>query len=73
MRERNWSEAAKRWAVLREAYPNQATTWIRGAIAHIETGELDQAESLLAYAQMLSWPSKESWGYLLVHSESSLY
>jgi len=50
-RERNWSEAARRWAVLRKAYPKQATTWIQGAIAHIEAGELEQAEALLTYAR----------------------
>lgn len=51
MRERNWSEAAKRWAVLREAYPNQAATWIQGAIAHFKANELEAAEVLLAYAR----------------------
>ena len=33
-RECNWPEAARRWAVLRKAYPKQATTWIQGAITH---------------------------------------
>jgi len=51
MRERKWSEAAKRWAVLREVYPNQAATWIQGAISHTEAGELEQAEKLLTYAR----------------------
>ncbi len=50
VRERDWPEAAQRWAVLRKAYPKQAGTWIQGAIAHIEAGELDQAETLLAHA-----------------------
>lgn len=51
VREKNWSEAAKRWAVLRKAYPNQGGTWIHGAIAHIKAGELEQAEALLTYAR----------------------
>jgi lipopolysaccharide transport system permease protein len=51
VRERNWSEAAQRWAVLRKAYPNQGGTWIHGAIAHIEAGELERAEPLLTYAR----------------------
>ena len=50
-REQNWPEAAQRWAVLRKAYPNQAATWIQGAIAYIEVGALDHAEELLAHAR----------------------
>lgn len=51
MRERNWSEAAKRWAVLRKAYPDHPATWFQGAGTHIEAGELDQAEALLEHAR----------------------
>ena len=50
-RERDWPEAARRWAVLRMAYPKQSGTWIQGAIAHIEAGELELAEALLTHAR----------------------
>ena len=51
MREHNWPEAARRWAVLRKAYPNHPATWFQGANAHIEAGELDEAEKLLTHAR----------------------
>ena len=49
-REQNWSEAARRWAVLRKAYPNHPATWLQAANAHIEAGELEEADKLLTYA-----------------------
>ena len=49
-RERKWSEAAQRWAVLRKAYPEQPATWLQAASAHIEAGELEEADKLLTYA-----------------------
>jgi len=51
IREKNWSEAAQRWSVLRKAYPNHPATWFQGANAHIEAGELNPAEALIAYTQ----------------------
>ena len=51
MRERNWPETAQRWAVLREAYPQQAATWIQGAVAHMEAGQTETAAALLAHAR----------------------
>jgi lipopolysaccharide transport system permease protein len=51
MREQNWSDATQRWAILRKAYPNRPATWFQGATAHIEAGELQQAENLLKQAQ----------------------
>jgi lipopolysaccharide transport system permease protein len=51
VRERNWSEAAQRWAVVRQAYPEKVGTWLQGAIAHIEADELEQADALLTYAR----------------------
>ncbi len=51
MKEHNWSEAASRWAVVRQAYPEKAGTWLQGAVAHIEAGELAQADVLLTYAR----------------------
>lgn len=50
-REQNWPEAAKRWAVLRKAYPNHPGVWFQGAKAHMEAGELDEAERLLNNAR----------------------
>ena len=51
MRERNWRVAAQRWEVLRKAYPQHPATWIQAAIAHIEAGELKEAETLLIHAR----------------------
>lgn len=51
MRERNWPEAARRWAVLRKAYPKHPGTWFQGANAHMEAGQLDEAEHLLIHAR----------------------
>lgn len=51
IREKNWPEAAKRWTVLRKAYPNHPATWFQGANAHMEMGELDEAERLLLHAR----------------------
>jgi lipopolysaccharide transport system permease protein len=51
VRERNWTEASSRWSVLRSAYPKNPVPWIQGAVAHIEAGELEQAEVLLAHAR----------------------
>ena len=49
IREQNWPEAARRWAVLRKAYPNHPATWLQAANAHIEAGELEEADKLLTY------------------------
>jgi lipopolysaccharide transport system permease protein len=51
MREKNWSEAILHWTVLRNAYPNHPAPWIQGAVAHIEAGELKEAEALLVHAR----------------------
>ena len=51
VREQNWSVAARRWAVLRKAYPLHPATWIQGALAHIEAGELKAAAPLLDHAR----------------------
>jgi len=48
---KNWTEASSRWAVLREAYPKHPTVWLQGAHAHIEAGELPQADNLLKHAR----------------------
>jgi tetratricopeptide (TPR) repeat protein len=50
-REKNWSVAAQRWAVLRRAYPDHPDTWFQGANAHIEAGELEQAEALISHTR----------------------
>ena len=41
MRQRNWVEASRRWAVLREAYPKHPAPWVQGATAHIEAKDLE--------------------------------
>jgi lipopolysaccharide transport system permease protein len=51
VREQNWREATRRWAVMRKAYPEHPATWLQGANAHIEAGELEQAEALLTHAR----------------------
>ena len=51
MQNKDWPEAAKRWAILRKAYPNHPAPWFQGANAHIKANELDEAENLLAYAR----------------------
>jgi lipopolysaccharide transport system permease protein len=51
MREQNWGDAAKRWAVLRTSYPNHPAPWFQGIATHLEAGELEQAEALLTHAQ----------------------
>lgn len=59
MREKNWSEAAQRWAVLRKAFPEEPAVWLQGAKSHIEAGELDQAGILLEYGRQ-SFSDNES-------------
>jgi lipopolysaccharide transport system permease protein len=49
--EQNWTEATRRWAVLRKAYPQHPVTWLQGAVAHMEAGELEQAAALLEHAR----------------------
>lgn len=51
MQERNWNETAKRWAVLRKAYPDHPATWFQGLNALIQACEYDRAEALLAQAR----------------------
>ena len=64
VRERNWQEAAQRWAVIREAYPNLPEPWVKGAVAHIELEEFDRAEKLLSHART-SFPDDAE---ALIHS-----
>jgi lipopolysaccharide transport system permease protein len=51
MREQNWGDAAKRWAVLRTSYPNHPAPWFQGIATLLEAGELNKAEALLTHAQ----------------------
>ncbi|MGH8559962.1 MAG: tetratricopeptide repeat protein [Methylococcales bacterium] len=53
MREKNWLQAAQRWAVLGEFYPNQAGPWIQGASSFLQAGKLNEAEELLKKARKL--------------------
>jgi homopolymeric O-antigen transport system permease protein len=49
--EKNWKAAAQRWEILRRVYPEQPATWLQGANAHIEAGELKYARTLLDHAR----------------------
>jgi len=51
IRMRDWSEAARRWAVLRKAYPDHRAAWFQGVVAHIEAGEQAPAEALLSHVR----------------------
>lgn len=50
MKNGNWRNAAERWAVLRQVYPEHSAVWIQAAIAHRHLGELDKAQTLLEHA-----------------------
>ncbi len=50
MREHNWQEAARRWSVMRKAYPALPAPLFQGANAHIQADELELAEALLSRA-----------------------
>ncbi len=56
IKENNWSEAAKRWAVIRKAYPNHPAGWIQGANSLLEASELDRAEKLITHCHQ-SFPN----------------
>jgi len=51
VREKNWLEAVRRWAVLRKVYPEHPAVWCQAAAAHLELEELDKASLLLKYAR----------------------
>jgi lipopolysaccharide transport system permease protein len=51
MLERKWAEAAERWAIIREAYPEHADPVVQGATAQIEADNLSEADALLEYAR----------------------
>lgn len=50
-KQQHWEEASRRWAILRKAYPEHPDTWLQGAKASIELGDLPQAGELLQYSQ----------------------
>lgn len=57
MREKRWHEAAEHWEAVRQADPERAIAWIRGAKALQEAGEIDKAEALLLQART-TFPDK---------------
>lgn len=51
-KEGDWSESAKRYAVLRQAYPLLPATWFGAINAHINADEDDKAAALLEEAEV---------------------
>ena len=48
---RDWVEAIRRWATVRERFPGAAEGYIRGAAAHSELWQYEEAEALLRGAE----------------------
>ena len=48
--QRDWLEAARRWALVRERFPDAGETYLRGAQAYSALWRYDEAEALLAEA-----------------------
>jgi tetratricopeptide (TPR) repeat protein len=51
---RDWAEAARRWTVYRDAFPDAAAGFVGGALAARQAGEMETAEGLLDRAAMLA-------------------
>ncbi len=47
IRQKSWPEAAKRWALMREKYPQDPHGYTNGALALKENGEFDAADALV--------------------------
>ncbi len=45
--QKNWPEAVKRWALMREKYPQDLLGYVNGALALKENGEFDAADTLV--------------------------
>jgi tetratricopeptide (TPR) repeat protein len=56
---RDWPEAVRRWAIVRERYPNEPSGWQMGAAALRESGQREEAEALLAEA-LIHFPDHEA-------------
>src|ERR1700693_4312859 len=46
----DWAEAALRWELMRESFPDRAAGYVGGAAARRERGRMDEAEALTAEA-----------------------
>lgn len=66
----NWNVAARRWAILREAYPDNPDTWLQGANAYIKAEEPQQANALLEHARQHFTNHPET---LIISAEYSMY
>lgn len=47
MKKGEWHEAARRWAIMQKAYPQNPKTWFQRGQAYIKAGELKKVNSLL--------------------------
>lgn len=61
MNNRNWQNAAERWAILRQVYPKYAPVWIQAAIAHRHLDELDKARALVEQACKVFPKNPNAW------------
>jgi Tfp pilus assembly protein PilF len=59
MQQNQWDAAAKRWAILRRAYPQEIATWVKAALCHQRAKQIDAAEELLQ-DQKRPWYIKHS-------------
>ncbi|MDF3918797.1 ABC transporter permease [Salinicola salarius] len=50
MHQKNWRDAAERWAILRQVYPDHNLPWIQASIAHRALKEYEQSGALLEKA-----------------------
>ena len=50
MRRRDWEGACARWAEFRHAFPDQAAGFVRGAVALMNAGHLEEAEAVAGEA-----------------------
>ncbi len=50
MEEKSWSEAAKRWRLIRGVYPGCESAWVQGGIAEKNLNNFDHAQQLLEVA-----------------------
>ena len=51
MRERNWPESGATLGSIASGLPATGGTWIQGAVAHMEAGQIEAAAALLSHAR----------------------
>lgn len=61
MKKESWSEAAKRWNLIREIYPKCEDAWVQGGVVESQLENLEAAEQLLKQACELFPNSSSSW------------